>query len=232
TLKDLVSYNRKHNRVNGEDSKDGSNDNESWNCGWEGQTDSWEINNLRMRQVKNFAAILLFSHGVPMILGGDEMGRTQQGNNNAYCQDNEISWVDWDLIKKNAGLVRFFRLFIKFRKRLPLLSPGSFKGDGTNSITWHGVEIGKPDLEFHSRTLAMLQSGGPRGHDVYFIMNSYHDILRFELPPLPHYKKWYRVVDTNLEPPHDIEDTGEEVVLNEQRFYDVFARSVLVLISK
>ncbi|WP_420264311.1 glycogen debranching protein GlgX [Candidatus Magnetominusculus dajiuhuensis] len=232
TLKDLVSYNRKHNRVNGEDSKDGSNDNESWNCGWEGQTDSWEINNLRMRQVKNFAAILLFSHGVPMILGGDEMGHTQQGNNNAYCQDNEISWVDWDLTKKNAGLVRFFRLFIKFRKRLPLLSPGSFKGDGTNSITWHGVEIGKPDLEFHSRTLAMLQSGGPRGHDVYFIMNSYHEILRFELPPLPHYKKWYRVVDTNLEPPHDIEDTGGEVVLNEQRFYDVFARSVLVLISK
>ncbi|MBF0456296.1 MAG: glycogen debranching protein GlgX [Nitrospirae bacterium] len=232
TLKDLVSYNRKHNEINGEDNRDGSDDNHSWNCGREGHTDSWDINNLRMRQMKNLAAILLFSHGVPMILGGDEMGRSQQGNNNAYCQDNEISWVDWKLTEKNADLVRFFRLFIRFRKKQSLLKRETFQENGMGSVTWHGVKLDEPDLDVHSRTLAMLQSGAPDDSDVYLIMNSFYEQLRFELPVLPHYKKWYRVVDTNLAPPHDIEDVGEEVVLNEQKFYDVSARSVLILISK
>ncbi|KWT90159.1 glycogen debranching protein GlgX [Candidatus Magnetominusculus xianensis] len=232
TLKDLVSYDRKHNESNGEDNRDGSDDNQSWNCGWEGPTDSWDINNLRMRQMKNFTAILLISHGVPMILGGDELGRTQQGNNNAYCHDNKISWVDWKLTETNGSLVRFFRLLTKFRKRMPLLKPETFQENGTSTVSWHGVKLNKPDIDYHSRTLAMLQSSSSDGSDMYLSMNAYYEQLRFDLPPLPQSKKWYRVVDTNLEPPHDIEDTGEEVVLNEQRFYYVAPRSVLILISK
>ncbi|MBF0517016.1 MAG: hypothetical protein HQK97_07850 [Nitrospirae bacterium] len=182
--------------------------------------------------MKNFAAIMLLSHGVPMILGGDEMGRSQLGNNNAYCQDNEISWVDWHLTEKNASLVRFFRLLIKFRKTMPLLRPETFQDNGTSAVTWHGVKLNKPDLEYHSRTLAMLQIGAADGSDIYMVMNSYYEQLRFDLPQLPRHKKWYRIVDTNLAPPHDIEDTDKEIVLNEQRFYNVAPRSVLILISK
>ncbi|MCG6552988.1 MAG: glycogen debranching protein GlgX [Candidatus Magnetominusculus sp. LBB02] len=232
TLNDLVSYNYKHNESNGEDNRDGGNDNESWNCGWEGPTDSFEINKLRMRQMKNFSAIMLISHGVPMILCGDEMGRTQQGNNNAYCHDNEISWVDWKLAETNAGLLRFFRLLIKFRKSMPLLKPDTFAEHNSSPVSWHGVKQNKPDLDYHSRTLAMLLMGGASGSDIYLVMNCYYEQLRFDLPPLSHNKKWYRVVDTNLEPPHDIEDMGHEAELNEQWFYCVAPRSVIILISK
>jgi glycogen operon protein len=232
TLKDLVSYEKKHNEINGEGNRDGMDDNQSWNCGWEGHTDSWEINSLRKRQMKNMAAILLFSHGVPMILGGDEMGRTQQGNNNAYCQDNDISWVDWGLTQTNADIVRFFKLLIKFRKKQPLLNPETFQENGTSTVSWHGVKYKKPDLDYNSRSLAMLISGGPQGSDIYFVTNTYYESLKFELPPLPHYKKWYRVVDTNLESPNDVQDVGEEAALSDQRFYSVFQRSVIILISK
>ena len=121
TLNDLVSYDEKHNLANGENNVDGNSCNLSWNCGSEGLTDDAAINELRLRQQKNFAAILLVSHGVPMILAGDEIGRTQQGNNNAYCQDNEISWVDWRMAESNAGLLRFFQQMIAFRLSCKLL---------------------------------------------------------------------------------------------------------------
>ena len=142
TLNDLVSYNEKHNLANGENNTDGTDANYSWNCGVEGPTDDPAINQLRARQRKNFAAILLCSHGVPMFLEGDEIGRTQQGNNNAYCQDNEVSWLDWRMMASHADLLRFFRLMIAFRKRCPLLRRDSFQfhGEGGFHITWHGVK--------------------------------------------------------------------------------------------
>ena len=147
TLNDLVSYNEKHNLANGDNNTDGSNANYSWNCGVEGPTDDPAINELRARQRKNFAAILLFSHGVPMILAGDEIGRTQQGNNNAYCQDNEVSWLDWRMTESHADLLRFFQQMIAFRKRCPLLRRDSFQlhGEGGFHITWHGVKRMQPD---------------------------------------------------------------------------------------
>ncbi len=157
TLADLVSYNDKHNLANGEDNRDGANDNNSWNCGAEGPTTDAAINQLRLRQQKNFAAILLFAHGVPMLLSGDEIGRTQQGNNNAYCQDNDISWVDWRMAESNAGLLRFFRLMIDFRKRSPLLRRESFELNGENGfhITWHGIKCMQADWGSEARSLAM-----------------------------------------------------------------------------
>ncbi len=137
TLNDLVSYNEKHNLTNGDNNTDGCNANYSWNCGFEGPTDDPAINELRARQRKNFAAILLLSHGVPMILSGDEVARTQQGNNNAYCQDNEVSWLDWRMIKSHADLLRFFQLMIAFRKRCPLLRRDSFQLHGRRRLSYY-----------------------------------------------------------------------------------------------
>ncbi len=187
TLNDLVSYNEKHNLANGDNNADGSDANYSWNCGVEGPTDDPAINELRNRQRKNFAAILLFSHGVPMILAGDEMARTQQGNNNAYCQDNEVSWLDWRMAQSHADLLRFFQQMIAFRKRCPLLRRDSFQlhGEGGFHISWHGVKCLRPDWDHVSRTIAMqltqLHADGSRD-DVHFIANAYSSDLEFELP--------------------------------------------------
>src|SRR5262249_27430887 len=149
-LYDLVSYNQKHNWANGESNRDGWNDNLSFNCGQEGPTDNIHINALRQRQMRNFLTLLLISQGVPLLLMGAEFGRTQQGNNNAYCQDNEISWVDWGLAQKNAGLLRFTRLMIALRKRHFALSREQF----INRVSWHGTRVGDPDWSGLSRTLA------------------------------------------------------------------------------
>ena len=189
TLAELVSYNDKHNLANGEDNRDGANDNNSWNCGAEGPTTDAAINQLRLRQQKNFAAILLFAHGVPMLLSGDEIGRTQQGNNNAYCQDNDISWVDWRMAESNAGLLRFFRLMIDFRKRSPLLRRESFELNGENGfhITWHGIKCMQADWGSEARSLAMqwtlLHPDGSRD-DVHFVANAYWEPLEFQLPEI------------------------------------------------
>src|SRR3989454_3810211 len=150
TLNDLVSYNGKHNEANGEGNRDGSDDNGSWNCGVEGPTDDPGVDDLRRRQVKNFAALLLLSRGVPMLLGGDEFRRTQLGNNNAYCQDSELSWFDWGLADKSAEMVRFFRQMIGLRKRFATLrTPQFFDGTRVNDrglpeVVWHGTELGAP----------------------------------------------------------------------------------------
>jgi isoamylase len=200
TLMDLVSYDQKHNEANCEPGDSGTNDNYSWNCGVEGPTDDPEINRLRHRQIKNALAMLLMllmSQGIPMVLMGDEMGRTQRGNNNAYVQDNALSWMDWSSIQKNMDIFNFFKACVAFRHRHPVLRNGYFlrgddyAGKDCVDLTWHGVKIGKPDFSGASRTLAFMlcgdyAKGGLTTDDhIYMAMNMHWKGHRFELPSLP-----------------------------------------------
>ncbi len=235
TLADLVTYSSKRNQANGEDNLDGIDQNHSWNCGVEGPSEAPEIQALRMRQMKNFAAALLISQGVPMILSGDEMGKTQQGNNNAYCQDNVINWLNWQLLDTNAELFRFFKLLIRFRKQHHILRGRHFferENHRNPGLTWHGVKPDQPDWSWHSRSLAMHLAGGRGDVDCYVIANAYWDGLEFELAPASEQKRWFRFVDTALKSPKDICEEGKEKLLVEQSRYRVAPHSVVVLIGK
>ncbi len=183
TLADLVSYNQKHNEANGEDNRDGADGNFSWNCGVEGTTDDPEILALRRRQMRNFLILLFSSGGVPMLLAGDEFGRTQRGNNNAYCQDNETGWVDWRLAETNRDLVELVRSLIAFRRghevfgRIDWASPS---GREHAEVLFHGVRLHQPDWSQDSRSLAMEAHW--RGERIFLIANAYWEPLEFELP--------------------------------------------------
>lgn len=187
TLWDLVSYEYKHNEKNGEDNRDGNNSNYSANCGIEGATSISEINTLRKRRVKNFLALLLLSKGIPMLLMGDELGRTQQGNNNAYCQDNDLMWIDWARAKSFESLTEFVKEMILIRKKM-----GHFKGYSKENVTWHGVGYNQPDWSYYSRTLAWHYKTDQGS--LYVVVNSYVESLYFELPPT--LTCWRVVVDT------------------------------------
>jgi glycogen operon protein len=238
TLNDLVSYNSKHNEANGENNWDGINDNLSWNCGVEGETDAPEIDALRRQQIKNFAAILLLSQGVPMILAGDEARRTQKGNNNAYCQDNEISWFDWSLLEKNSDIFRFFKLMINFRKsycqtalRRRYFFSGEINERGLPDISWHGCKLFSPGWDDpNAKTLAFTLGGFEGRADIHVMLNMYWEALNFEIP-LVEGRQWYKVVDTAEPSPRDIADLGKETVVSDN-LYIVQDRSVVVLISK
>jgi isoamylase len=235
TLNDLVTYDQKHNFANGENNQDGTNANFSWNCGVEGTTSDPSINELRARQRKNSTAILFFSHGVPMMLAGDELGRTQQGNNNAYCQDNDISWVNWDLAATNADLLRFVQLMIAFRKRCPMLRRSTFALDGETGfhVTWHGVKRMSADWSSESRSLAMQWTqhfeDGSR-EDLHFVAHAYWEDRDFELPDIGD-RKWRRLVDTALPSPNDIAEEGAEFLLSSQSSYPVKSRSVVIFVA-
>jgi isoamylase len=233
TLADLASYNQKHNLANGENNRDGADENLSWNCGTEGATDSEEVLKLRRQQVKNMATLLLMAHGVPMILAGDELGRSQKGNNNAYCQDNALSWIDWSLTEKNADLLRFFRLLIAFRHKHPALRRISFVPlPCCARIEWHGVRVGQPDWSWDSRSLAMHLSrqdeNGAEEH-IYLIANAHWEQHAFDLPAVPG-RDWLRFIDTALDPPAEISDPGGSKFPVQDR-YEVQPRSVVVLIA-
>ncbi|MGR9087185.1 MAG: glycogen debranching protein GlgX [Gammaproteobacteria bacterium] len=235
TLSDLVSYNEKHNDGNGEENLDGDNHNLSWNCGIEGETDNPEIVALRARQIRNFAALLMLSRGVPMILAGDEFGRSQKGNNNAYCQDNSISWLNWDLLEKNRSLHRFFRLLIAFRKEYELLRYDSFlvKNGYGPEISWHGERLSQPDWQGISRSLAMHMCGStPKGRapDLYLIANAHWESKEFELPR-PYGRRWKRFIDTNRPGDEAINELAWMEDLAEQHRYRVGSRSLVVLIA-
>jgi glycogen operon protein len=236
TMNDLVSFNGKHNEANGEDNRDGADDNASWNCGVEGPADDPGVEALRSRQVKNFAAILLLSEGVPMILGGDEMRRTQGGNNNAYCQDNEISWVDWSLAERHADVVRFFREMIAFRKRHLVLQRrtyfgGSVSSRGLADVTWHGCELEGPGWhDPSSRVLAWTLGGDGGDEDVHVILNMSDEALVFELPPVEG-RRWHMSVDTSAPSPGDIAAAGDEVPIS-QATLAVPPRTVVALVSR
>jgi isoamylase len=233
TLADLVSYDRKRNTANGEQNRDGCDDNLSWNCGVEGPSDDPVVRALRRRQARNVAAILMLSQGVPMILGGDELGRSQGGNNNAYCQDNETSWVDWGLRDRNADLFRFFAALVRFRKAHPSLRRRSFAGgrSGRPWVTWHGTRVGQPDWSGALRCLAFLAGGD--GDDSIFVMLNASDAVRpFDLPALPGMARWRRFLDTAAEPPLDVSLPGEELPLDRQDGYHLQPRSVSVLVGR
>lgn len=241
TLHDLVSYNGKHNAANGEDNRDGANDNESWNCGAEGPTDDPAIQALRRRQIKNAAVLLLVSQGVPMLLMGDEMGRTQRGNNNAYCHDNELSWVDWGLLQTNADLFTFFQRCVAFRKAHPVLRDRSVIAhpDGDEAVvSWHGVRAWHADWSGYARTLAFMISGGPyrnragAADTIYVAMNTHWMAHSFELPALPKGACWHVFANTALAPPEDAWPVGAEPRLPEQRHIQVGDRSVVVLVGR
>ncbi|MEI6066314.1 MAG: glycogen debranching protein GlgX [Methylococcaceae bacterium] len=236
TLHDLVSYNEKHNRANGEGNGDGDNNNLSWNCGTEGETDDPLINALRERQVRNLATLLLMSRGVPMILAGDEIGRTQQGNNNSYCQDNGISWLNWQGLNENKSLYRFFRLLIAFRKSHELLRNDSFtvkEGLGLH-IDWHGHQLNSPDWSFESHSIAAHIFGrniGSVSPDIFLIANAYWKTATFQLPTLNN-QKWCRFIDTSLPGELAIMDDENLHVLVDQSHYLIGARAAVVLIGR
>jgi isoamylase len=242
TLWDLVSYDRKHNEANGENNRDGMNENYSWNCGVEGPTDDPAILILRRRQAKNLMATLFLSQGVPMILAGDEGLHTQGGNNNAWCQDNALSWLDWELMEKNAEHLRFVREIIGLRHRHPALRRKKFfegrgpRGNQPADVRWHGVELGRPDFSSQSRALAMILDGRRTGHepdqDFYIALSAWKGPLDFKIPPSPQGHSWRRVVDTSLPAPQDIIPEWEGPVIQALRPYTVRPFSVVVLISE
>jgi glycogen operon protein len=234
TLNDVVSYNRKHNEANREGNLDGHNQNLSWNCGVEGPTEDPAIEQLRNRQIKNFFTITLLALGAPMLLMGDEVRRTQQGNNNAYCQDNEISWFDWTLLEKHADIHRFMRHLIHFRRGLSVYSEeraiSLIQLLLQSNLQWHGVALQRPDWQWHSHSLALAVQG-KRGL-FHVIMNAYWEALDFELPPPPDGSPigWQRVIDTYLESPEDICDLETAPVIESNK-YQVQARSMVLLIA-
>jgi glycogen operon protein len=236
TLNDLVSYNTKHNEANGEGNQDGNNDNASWNCGVEGETDDPEIEKLRQRQIKNFIAILMLSQGVPMILAGDEVRRTQRGNNNAYCQDNEISWFDWDLVQRHHDIFRFCKEMIAFRSRHPLVHrrrffTGEKNERGLLDIAWHGSNLNSPGWFDSSSSVLAFTMGGFNDDDLHVMLNMSNQDLDFEVPPVPG-RRWRRAIDTSSPSPTDIVDPGAEIEVMKDDSYRVNARSVVVLISQ
>ena len=208
TLNDLVSYNDKHNEANGENNRDGADDNRSWNCGVEGPTDDPEIEKLRNRQVKNFLTVTLMSLGVPMILMGDEVRRTQHGNNNAYCQDNQTTWFDWSLLEKHADVHRFVSLLAARRSLRDVeherqrVSLNTFLREANKA--WHGVKLHEPDWGDCSHSIALGAELRKEGMFFHLILNAYWEPLEFELPVVGEGASWRRWIDTALDSPDDI----------------------------
>ncbi len=240
TLYDLVSYNFKHNEANLENNNDGTNENNSWNCGIEGETDNKNILQLRKQFIKNCACYLLFSSGTPMILGGDEFMKTQSGNNNAYCQDNEMSWFNWEYAKKNQDILNFFKKAIAFTKthkifqRRKFLLGRDMDADNVPDIKWFGKTSEKPLWDDPELRTVCYQLDEEHDCDHYFfiILNVDYSMQYVRTPKIDSRKKWYRVIDTSLESGEDFLDSGKEILLDPPEYYLVNPRSTVVLIGK
>ena len=248
TLRDLTSYVQKHNERNGEDNRDGAPENFSTNWGQEGETEELEILELRRRQAKNLLTMLFVARGTPMLLGGDELWRTKQGNNNTYCQDNELSWFDWDSGAEGQQMLRFVKHLVQLRRRHPALRRpcfvDPFASDGAgiagqvgSDITWHGTGLGQPDWSHHSHTLAFQIHGEPPAAapcssdcEVYVVLSAWSEPLEFELPPLADQLRWHRVVDTSLPPPREIVPEESAMPITGER-YLVAPRTAVVLLA-
>lgn len=235
TLNDVVIYDHKHNQENGEHNRDGRDDNRTWNCGVEGPTSDPAIEKLRNQQVKNFFTVTMLSVGVPMFLMGDEVRRSQKGNNNAYCQDNDTSWFDWKLLSKHADILRFVKLLIERRALRDVeherrrVSLSEVLRDAKHS--WHGVKLNQPDWSTVSHSFAISAELKNEGVLLHVMLNAYWDALNFELPVSGDgTRAWRRWIDTALDSPLDICEWNEAVAVPDAH-YRVGARSVVVLIA-
>lgn len=239
TLNDMVSYNWKHNEKNGEGNKDGCDDNKSWNCGAEGETDDININRLRIKQIKNAVTILLMSRGIPMLLSGDEFCNSQHGNNNAYCQDNPISWLNWDDLSENIEVFKYFKKMIAFRKEHPVLRNPKFD-DNENStgypeVSWHQQKPWQVDSTSSSLTLALLYAESAQKYNltedtfIYFIMNMHWEQHKFELPVLPEGFKWHYAASTDTPGNCFFE---KEIEVSNQKAVILKERSTMILVGK
>ncbi len=239
TLNDLVSYNLKHNAENGENNNDGCNDNNSWNCGVEGDTKDINIIELRRRQMKNFAAVLLLSRGIPMLLAGDEFANSQNGNNNAYCQDNDIYWLNWDNLHVNIELFRFFKGMIAFRMAHPVIRNPKYydfnNSTGYPEISWHQCKAWALDGESSPLTLAVMFAESKEKYHlkedsfIYFAMNMHWEQHEYQLPMLPPEYSWNLVADTGI---HDYSFLKEEKELENQHDTLLIGRSCKLLIGR
>ncbi len=235
TLNDLVSYDRKHNEANGEDNRDGVDDNMSWNCGAEGPTDDPAVEALRRRQIKNFATLLMLSQGIPMMLMGDEVRRSQGGNNNAWCQDNPVGWFDWPAVEREEDMFRFWSQLIAFRRAHPTLMrnrffSGALNDRGLRDISWHGAELGPPDWDDpDARALGFTLGAPGAAADLHVMANMFWEPLAMAVPDLPG-RVWRRALDTARPAPDDITPHGAACLLEAGRLR-VEARSVVVLLS-
>ncbi len=243
-LNDLVSYNDKHNEQNGENNHDGDNNNSSWNCGVEGESGATEkIVELRNRQMKNLFSIVLISLGTPMILAGDEIKFSKKGNNNTYCQDNDYNWIDWNLLAENREFFEFCKYMIKFRKRHPILRRSRFftgvdsGGNNIPDISWHGLELNKPEWEKNHSYLAFMMNGslvestGQNYNDnnIYVAVNSSGEDLSFNAPAPRKHRMWHQCVNTALKP--GFFEQGSEPRIKSP-IIQVKSRSLVILIDK
>jgi glycogen operon protein len=244
TLYDLVSYNQKHNEANGEDNRDGTDYNNSYNWGVEGATDDTAILLLREQLVRNFFCTLLFSSGTPMLLGGDEFLRSQQGNNNAYCQDNDISWYNWHQVKANNHMVEFLRRLIALTRRFTILQRRKFylgqdlDANNIPDLSWFPADGGNPrwgDPEL--RTLCLQLDGSEEesalgDYQLFIILHPDYNLQSVQLPVLAGKKRWYRVLDTSRPAGEEIMAPGQEVQLDPNDFYLVNPRSTVMLLGR
>ncbi len=244
TLNDLVSYNQKHNDANLEQNRDGSDDNGSWNCGQEGETMDLQIISLRQQMAKNYICTLLFASGTPMILGGDEYLRTQSGNNNAYCQDNALSWFNWDRVKNNEAMLNFVKKTIALTKKYTVLQSRKFfigkdlNADNVPDITWFGKNRLAPEWSDPKlKTVSYRLDGGEEKSELgryylFLIFNADHCPVGVDLPPLENPMRWARVIDTSLPAGEDFLDFGSEILLNPADVYIANPRSTVLLVSQ
>ena len=237
TLNDLVSYNEKHNEENGESNRDGMNDNLSWNCGTEGPAEDPAVDGLRNRQIKNFIVLNILAVGTPMLLMGDEMRRSQNGNNNGYCHDNELSWLDWDLQKQHVDIHRFVRMMIAFRSRRDVVIENSrltlneFLEQAR--LEWHGIELNSPDWSEDSHSIAFTVSSLRGRFTIHAMLNAYWERLTFALPTVSEQgvRRWRRWIDTALSSPDDI-SAWEDARAVPGLTYIVEPRSVVILVEQ
>ena len=236
TLYDLYSYNNKHNEANGWDNTDGANDNRSWNCGMEGDTNDPEVLKLRYRMIRNACAILMCSRGTPMFFSGDEFGNTKFGNNNSYCQDNEISWIDWSLLKKNKELFEFFKFMIAYRKKHPVIRKKLDNAVcGMEGMHAHDVNADRMEVSQNAKTLAVSFAGYDRKKCkddlVYVAVNAYWEEVRITLPNLANHEAWYLSVDTyGDENGKYCYEEGEEIRIDYE--YVMKPRSIVVFTGR
>ncbi len=230
TLNDLVSYSRKHNEANGESNHDGSDYNESNNCGVEGPADDPAVETLRKRLIKNLLLTLFVSRGVPMLLGGDEFRRTQLGNNNAYCQDNEISWYDWRLVERHREIHRFTRGMIAFRRAHPVLRRPTFYADA--DLRWFNPGGSTPDWRNPDDLALACLIFGREESDLCLLFNAGPEPVSFAVPPAPGRGSWRLAADTFRQPPQDLFAPDQEPLLENQNFYRLAPRSSAILLAR